>query len=147
MGYRRSRRDDYYDDRGNNSNRRRRSGNSRRNTSGYRRKSMAEAQVERVTWMLLVGVFALLYLTQDSEFAAQIPNWFAPVCGALILLGSGFYQYAHHWRVSPATWVGGSLMLVTAYYGLYMNPERDLTGFALLVFAGVIGFGVFTGET
>jgi len=108
---------------------------------------MAEAKVERITWMLLVGVFALLYLTQDSGFAENLPNWFAPVAGALILLGSGFYQYAQRWRVSPATWVGGSLMLASAYYGLYVDPGRDLTGFCLLVFAVVIGFGVLTGET
>ncbi len=150
---RRSRRDDYYDDGYNTNSRRRRNGNSRRsnrsNNSGYgsRRKSMAEARVERITWMLLVGVFALLYLTQDSSFAENLPNWFAPVAGALILLGSGFYQYAQRWRVSPATWIGGALMLATAYYGLYMNPLQDLTGFCLLVFAAVIGFGVITGET
>lgn len=137
MSYRRS----------NRTNNNRRRTNNRSNNNGYRRKTLAEAKVERVTWMLLVGVFAVLYLTQDSEFAAQIPNWFAPVSGALILLGSGFYQYANHWRVSPATWLGGALMLAAAYYGLQMNPERDLTGISLLVFAAVIGFGVVTGET
>lgn len=147
MGYRRSRRDDYYDERGNNNRRRRNNRNNNGYRGGGRRKSWAEARAERLTWMMLVGVFAVLYLTQDSEFANQIPNWFAPVCGALILLGSGFYQYANHWRVSPATWMGGALMLGAAYYGLQMNPERDLTGISLLVFAAVIGFGVFTGET
>ena len=143
---RRSRRNDYDD--GYSTNRRRRNSNStRRNGNGYRRKSMAEARVERITWMLLVGVFAILYLTQDSQFAEKLPNWFAPVSGALILLGSGFYQYAQRWRVSPATWVGGSLMLASAYYGLNVDPTLDLTGFCLLVFAAVIGFGVITGET
>jgi len=150
MGYRRSRRDDYYDD-GRGTSRRRRNGNGSRRNNGSdysnRRKSFAEARVERITWMLLVGVFALLYLTQDSGFGQNLPNWFAPIAGALILLGSGFYQYAQRWRVSPATWVGGSLMLASAYYGLNMDPTRDLTGFCLLVFAVVIGFGVITGET
>lgn len=131
------------------SNRRRSTNNRRRTTSrsGYGRKTLAEARIEHITWALLVGVFAIIYLASETEFAQQIPNWFTPVSGALILLGSGFYQYAQGWRVSPATWVGGSLMFVAAYYGLYMNPTRDLNGIALLVFAGVIGFGVITGET
>ncbi|MCU0465463.1 MAG: hypothetical protein MUF38_12955 [Anaerolineae bacterium] len=135
------------------SNRRRSTSNRSRSSStsrsGYGRKTLAEARIEHITWALLVGVFAIIYLARDTELAQQIqiPNWFAPVAGALILLGSGFYQYAQGWRVSPATWVGGSLMFVAAYYGLYMNPGRDLNGIVLLVFAGVIGFGVVTGET
>ncbi len=144
MGYRRSDRD--YDRR--RSTNRRRSA-SRRSDTGFTRgrKSYAEIRVEHITWALMVGVFAVLYLSRDTEFAASIPAWFAPVAGALILLGSGFYQYANRWRVSPATWVGGSLMLVAAYYSLYISPGRDVNGFALLVFAAVIGFGVLTGET
>lgn len=127
---------------------RRRSSNRRNNTGFTRgRKSYAEIRVEHITWALMVGVFAVIYLTRETELATNIPTWFAPVAGALILLGSGFYQYANHWRVSPATWVGGSLMLVAAYYSLYISPGRDVNGFALLVFAAVIGFGVLTGET
>jgi hypothetical protein len=34
-----------------------------------------------------------------------------------------------------------------AYVNLQVNPARDFTGLALLVFAGVIAFGLLTGET
>ena len=107
------------------------------------RKSYAEAQVERVTWALLVGVFAVLYLLPEG---AVVQNWMAPLAGAVILLGSGFYQYSRGWRVAPVTWIGGSLMLAAVYYGTQINPGRDLLGITLLVFAAVIAFGLVTGE-
>ena len=107
------------------------------------RKTLAEAQVERVTWALLVGVFAVIYLLPEG---ATLQNWMAPLAGAVILLGSGFYQYSRGWRVAPVTWIGGSLMLAAVYYGLQINPGRDLLGITLLVFAAVIAFGLVTGE-
>lgn len=107
------------------------------------RKSYAEAQVERMTWALLVGVFAVIYLLPEG---ATLQNWMAPFAGAVILLGSGFYQYSRGWRVAPVTWIGGSLMLAAVYYGTQINPGRDLLGITLLVFAAVIAFGLVTGE-
>jgi carbon starvation protein CstA len=107
------------------------------------RKSYAEAQVERMTWALLVGVFAVIYLLPEG---ATLQNWMAPLAGAAILLGSGFYQYSRGWRVAPVTWIGGSLMLAAVYYGTQINPGRDLLGITLLVFAAVIAFGLVTGE-
>ena len=68
------------------------------------------------------------------------------VMGAVILLGSGFYQYSRGWQVAPVTWIGGSLMLAAVYYGTQINPGRDLLGITLLVFAAVIAFGLVTGE-
>lgn len=109
-----------------------------------RRKSEAEARAERLTWALLVLVFAVIKLIPD---ASALPTFLVPLAGALILLGSGIYQYSRHWRVSPVTWVGGAFMLLFAYYALQINPGQDFTGLSLLVFFAVIIFGVITGET
>ncbi len=108
------------------------------------RKSSAEARVERITWALLVLVFAIVQLIPN---AAALPNFFVPFAGALILLGSGLYQYARRWRVSPITWVGGAFMALFAYYALQVNPAQNFTGACLIVFFAVIVFGLITGET
>ncbi|KXK50309.1 MAG: hypothetical protein H3C32_14565 [Anaerolineae bacterium] len=122
----------------------------RRRTQSYnaqgsypRRKSQAEARAEHITWALLIVVFAILSLLPDG---LELPNWTTPFAGAAILFGSGIYQYTRRWRVSPIVWVGGALMAATVFYGVQINPARDLIGFSLLVFAAVIAFGVFTGE-
>lgn len=111
-----------------------------------RRKSDDEARVERITWFLMVGVFAIIYFI-DPETQESIPNWIVPVSGAAILLGSGIYQYTRRWRVSPVTWVAGTVMLLLAAINLSVNPDQNFYGITLLVFAGVIGVGVLTGET
>ena len=113
-------------------------------TSGSRRKSEPEARVERITWALLVLVFALVQLVPNSS---DLPNFFVPFAGALILLGSGIYQYSRRWSVSPITWVGGAFMALFAYYALQVNPAQNFTGACLVVFFAVIIFGVITGET
>lgn len=107
------------------------------------RKTLDEARIEQTTWALLVAVFAVLYLLPEGT---SVPNWAAPLAGAVILLASGFYQYSRGWRVAPVVWIGGALMAACVYYGLQIDPTRDLLGFTLLVFAGVIGFGLVTGE-
>lgn len=109
------------------------------------RKSEREAKVERVTWFLMVLVFALLYFVPPEE--NNIPNWIVPLSGAVILLGSGLYQYGHKWRVSPATWIAGTVMLLLAITNIYVNPDLNFYGFVLLTFAAVIGMGILTGET
>ncbi len=109
-----------------------------------RRKSEPEARVERITWALLVLVFAIVQLIPNQ---AALPNFFIPLAGALILLGSGAYQYSRRWRVSPITWVGGAFMLLFAYYALQVNPAQNFTGASLVVFFAVIIFGLLTGET
>lgn len=106
-----------------------------------RGKSEAEARIERLTWFFLVVIFAAAQLLET------IPHAVVPLAGAGILLGSGLYQYSRHWRVSPVTWLAGALMAGLAYVNLQVNPNRDFTGLALLVFAGVIAFGLLTGET
>ena len=113
------------------------------NAGGMRGKSESEARVERFTWFLLVIIFALLNLLPQETF----PNGFVPLSGAAVLLGSGTYQYLRRWRVSPVTWIIGSIMLVLGVYNFAMDPTRDLLGVCLIMFAIVIGFGVLTGET
>lgn len=127
----------------------RRRNNSTRRSSGSergyggRRKSEDEARVERFTWALLVAAFALTQVAPDGS----IPNWFAPLAGALILLGSGAYQYSRGWRVSPITWIGGVVEGLLAYYVMQINPAADMLGESLLVFVAVILFGLISGET
>ena len=115
---------------------------ARRSESGG--KSDREARIERLTWGALVLVFALLQLIPDTT---SLPNWFVPLSGAIILLGSGLYQYSRGWRVSPVTWIGGVLLAVLTFYNLRMNPTANYLGVALLIFAAVILFGVISGET
>lgn len=112
--------------------------------SRSRRKSEAEARVERITWALLVLVFAVVQLMPNP---ASLPNFFVPLAGAFILLGSGAYQYSRRWRVSPITWIGGAFMTLFAYYALQVNPAQNFTGACLVVFFAVIIFGLLTGET
>lgn len=109
------------------------------------RKSEAEAKIERVTWALMVGVFAIIYLATDQEI--DLPNAFVPFAGAVILLGSGVYQYQHRWRVSPWTWIGGTALLMLALYNLTFDETANFYGISLLIFAGIIMIGVITGET
>lgn len=108
-----------------------------------KRKSDAEARVERFTWFLLVAIFAALTMLP----VGTIPNAFVPFSGAVVLLGSGTYQYTKRWKVSPITWIAGSIMLVFGLYNLFLDSSRDLLGLSLVMFAVVIGFGVLTGET
>lgn len=109
------------------------------------RKSEDEARIERFTWALMVGVFGVIYLA--GEQAVSLPNAFVPFSGAVILLGSGIYQYQHRWRVSPWTWVGGTILLLLAVFNLTVDAQASFYGISLLVFAGIIFIGVLTGET
>mgnify|MGYP001119303448 CR=1 FL=1 len=108
-----------------------------------RRKSSKEARVERITWFLLVFIFAILSIIPEGD----IPNWTVPASGAIVLLGSGLYQNMQRWHVSPLTWIAGTLMMVLALINFYVSPEQDFLGFTLLTFAAVIGMGILTGET
>jgi Na+/H+ antiporter NhaD/arsenite permease-like protein len=107
-----------------------------------RGKSAGEERAERLTWFFLVAIFALLQITETA-----VPNWAVPVAGAVVLLGSGLYQYSRGWKVSPVTWLAGALLVGLAYINFEINPDRNFIGLALLVFAGVILFGLLTGET
>jgi Na+/melibiose symporter-like transporter len=109
-----------------------------------RRKSRQEARIERFTWFFMVLVFGILYILPEQN---NLPNWVIPASGAVILLGSGFYQYIRRWRVSPITWIIGTVMLLLTMINLYVDPDQDFYGITLLSFALVIGFGVLTGET
>jgi hypothetical protein len=116
----------------------------RRSSDGSprRKKGTAEARAERVTWALLVLVFAIVQL-----LPATLPNFFVPFAGALILLGSGTYQYVRRWPASPVTWIGGALLAFFSYYSLTINPAQSFQSEALVIFAAVIIFGLLTGET
>jgi hypothetical protein len=107
------------------------------------KKSQAEARIERFTWFAMVLVFAVIYIVPDGTIA----NWMVPFAGAVILLSSGLYQYMRRWRVSPVTWMAGTLMLLLAMINLTVSPDQNFFGFVLLAFAVVIGIGVLTGET
>lgn len=154
--------DDRYDDRRRSSSSKRRSSSSRRSNSSSRgrssrrstsrkslpsafggRKTDAEARVERITWFLMVLVFGVIYFLPDGA----IPAPFIPFAGGVILLGSGLYQYAKRWRVSPTTWIGGTILLIGAVANFTVMPNFDMYGVTLLTFAGVIGIGLLTNET
>ncbi len=117
---------------------------SRKSTDARRRyrKSAREARIETITWALLVAVFGVLYLFPNS-----VPNWFTPLVGGTILIASGLFQYGRGWRVSPITWIGGTVLLGLAAYTIYSASQINVVGLSLLVVAGVIGFGVVSGET
>jgi hypothetical protein len=126
--------------------RRRRNYNSRyNNTTTYRGKSKAEARAERLTWFFLVLIFARLQIHGQSR--AGIPNWLIPMAGGIVLIGSGLYQNANHWRVSPVTWIAGALLISMGVLNLYFLPERSFLGESLIIFAAVILIGLLTGET
>lgn len=108
-------------------------------------KNRREARVERFTWFLMVMVFAVLYIFPPEEY--NIPNFVIPLSGAIILVSSGVYQYSRGWRVSPVTWIGGTIMVIIVAINLYVDPDANYFGLVLLTFAGVIGVGVLTGET
>jgi hypothetical protein len=94
----------------------------------------------------MVLVFGILYFLDPAQVEA-VPNFIVPLCGTVILMGSGIYQFMHRWPVSPITWIGGTLMLLLTLINFTVNPDQNFYGITLLVFAGVIGFGVITGET
>jgi hypothetical protein len=106
-------------------------------------KSRAEAKVERLTWAFLVLIFALPLVLEDIT----LPNGFIVLAGAIVLLGSGLYQYTRRWRVSPITWIAGTLMLFLSLLNMTLGVDRDFTGWALILIVVVIVFGLFTGET
>ncbi len=115
--------------------------------SKSRRKSEDEIKVEQVTWFLLVLIFALLSILNENLAQVVVPNWLVPLAGAVVLLGSGIYQYSKGWRVSPITWIIGSVLLVFGIVNVLIDQTLNLTGFSLLAFAAVIFFGLVTGET
>ena len=117
---------------------------SERASDDRRRTRLAkEDRIERVTWFLLVLVFAIFSLLPEDN---TIPRWMVPFLGSIILLGSGFYQSSNNMRVSPITWIAGSALFFMGLFNLYA-PTVDFVGLSLVVFAAVIGFGVLTGET
>ncbi|MDX2078321.1 MAG: hypothetical protein SFZ02_17945 [bacterium] len=152
--------DDDYDDRRRSSSSRKKSSSSKRSNYNSRgrssnnnrnrssstyggRKSDDEARIERVTWFLMVLVFGIIYFLPEGT----IPNPFIPFAGGVILLGSGLYQYAKRWRVSPTTWIAGTGLLMAAIANFTAFPNFDFYGITLITFALVIGIGLLTNET
>ncbi len=108
------------------------------------RKSRAEARVERLTWAMLVLVFVVLQFIPEGTV---LPNFIVPAACAIILLGSGFYQFTRSWRVSPFLWIAGVLMAVAAGYSVGMNPSVNLAGVSLLLTFIVIVMGIVLDES
>jgi hypothetical protein len=118
-------------------------------TTKSRRKSQAETRAERLTWVSLLLIFAFLTIVNDN-FARQaelIPNSFVPLSGAIVLIGSGLFQFTNGWQVSPITWFMGFILLLLGFINVLIDPTLDLTGLSLLAFSAVILAGVITGET
>ena len=118
-------------------------------TTKSRRKSQAETRAERLTWVSLLLIFAFLSIIDDN-FARQaelIPNSFVPLSGAIVLIGSGLFQFTNGWQVSPITWLIGIILLLLGVVNAIIDPTLDLTGLSLLAFSAVILSGVITGET
>ncbi|MBE0691019.1 MAG: hypothetical protein IH587_12950 [Anaerolineae bacterium] len=125
--------------------RRRSSRRSKSSDSRARGKSYREARIELMTWAALVIVFALGALGRENNI--NIPNWFVPFAGAVVLLGSGFYQYSSRYRVSPITWLGGLVLVLFVMYSWYVDANQPFVGASLVVFFLVILFGLVTGDT
>lgn len=119
--------------------------NRKRNTATSPRKSQAEARIERMTAILLVGVFAIIYIAEQRNI--DVHNALVPFAGGVILFGSSLYQYGQKWRVSPWTWVSGTILLMLAIYNIVVDPSANFFGVSLLIFAIVLTVGLFTGET
>ncbi|MDZ4672323.1 MAG: hypothetical protein SH821_15790 [Phototrophicales bacterium] len=155
MGRRRYDDDDYDDRRRSSSSKRSSSSRSNGSSKGRSKsrkstpsafggkKSDAEARIERVTWFLMVLVFGVIYVLPEGA----IPNAFIPFSGAVILLGSGLYQYGKRWRVSPTTWIAGTGLLLGTFANFTVLPNFSMYGITLLTFAAVIGIGLLTNET
>lgn len=119
--------------------------NRKRGNTSSGRKTQAEAKIERLTAILLVGVFAVIYILEQRNF--DVHNALVPFAGGVILFGSALYQNGKRWRVSPWTWVGGTALLMMAIYNISVDPSANFYGISLLIFAIVLTVGLFTGET
>jgi hypothetical protein len=110
-----------------------------------KRKTAAEAKVERVTWGLLVAVCAAGVLTPPDT----LPNGMVPLLCGVVLLASGLYQQVQRWRVSPATWVLGTALIGIGGGGMYYSSlvRFNLTLVALLIVVAFILLGMFSNET
>ncbi|HEX2622471.1 MAG TPA: hypothetical protein VHL11_20065 [Phototrophicaceae bacterium] len=123
---------------------RRRERSTERQREDRRRTRLAkEDRIERITWFLLVLVFAIFNLLPEGN---TLPHWLVPLAGGVILLGSGVFQTSNRMKVSPITWIAGASLLFMGLFNIYA-PTLDFLGLSLIVFAVVIGFGVVTGET
>jgi len=109
-------------------------------------KKPKEARIERLTWGMLVVIFAVLYLAPEATID-DLPNWLVPASCALVLLGSGLFQTVRGWRVSPITWLGGIVMLVLTILAFYVLPQHTFLLETLGVTVAVIAYGTFVGET
>jgi hypothetical protein len=110
-----------------------------------RGKSYREARIELMTWAALVMVIALGALGRENNI--NLPNWFVPFAGCIVLLGSGILQYSRGYRVSPVTWIGGIVLALFFAYSWQIDPLQPLVGASLIVFFLVILFGIITGDT
>lgn len=108
------------------------------------RKTRQEARAERITWFLMILVF-ILY---SFDTGATIPTYVVPIILSIILVGSGLYQYAKKWRVSPVVWIVGVILGIVGAYGVYFTrPIFDPTLAAFIGTVLVILMGVISNES
>jgi hypothetical protein len=114
---------------------------SRRTSYRRRERRMEERRIELVTFVALMLLFAFGLLYPGAIQA----NWLALIGGA-ILVGSAIYQTQRRWRVNPATWFGGAIMLIVGIMSMNGFPMPGGIFFPLAVFAGIIAYSAITGE-
>ena len=111
-------------------------------SGGYRRRERRseERTVEMVSFGLIIVLFAVMLLYPKISPAT------IALIGGLILVGSAVFQWQRRWRVNPATWIGGVIMLVAGFLGLQGQPMPLGIYLPLLVFGIVIVASFLTGE-
>jgi heme O synthase-like polyprenyltransferase len=113
-------------------------GSSRRR----RERRNEERQVELASFGLVIVIFLVSFLTTAIS-AAML----AFLSGA-IFVGAAVYQWQRRWRVNPATWIGGAVLLLIGFMGISgKSPDVVNNWFTPLIILGIIILASFvTGE-
>src|SRR5450432_2700788 len=113
---------------------------SGRYTYRRRERRMEERRIELATFAALI----LLFLFGLAYSSAVKPNILALIGGA-ILVGSAIYQTQRRWRVNPATWIGGAIMLVAGLMSMNGYPMPGGIFLPIGIFFLIIIFSAVTG--
>ncbi len=86
---------------------------SRGRSGRYRRERRREERsIEMASFGLVIVIFLISFLT-----TAISPAMLAFLSGA-IFVGAAIYQWQRRWRVNPATWIGGAVLLIIGFMGI-----------------------------